>query len=277
MEKLENIISLIERVEKKKIIKEGIDIDYNSFTVSYNPSHQNHVDTSVENNPTLSTEYGDGINVFSIFKRKGDIPGDGNPLLYALKGEKSWKFRSEKDKEDIIKQIKLIAQKFNNMFHAGFTILIPTGNYLNKFIGNIIKETGNNILVVDDVLLKLSIEEVIESVLTKNSPFIQYYGENTEKALQKLQKYINKMNAERNGLYTKHFVEDQTMRNLISKSLKIASEYETKYSPYIENEDILLIDDSISRGDTIKEACQILQDTYSPKSITVLTLFSKLY
>jgi len=277
MAKLKDIISLIERVENKSILKEGIDIDYQNQTVSYNPSHQDNVDTSLENNPTVSTEYGNNINVYSIFKRKNDSLYDGNPLLYALKNEKNWKFASDRDKEDIITQIRQIAKKFNSMYQGGFTILIPSSNYLNQFIGNILKETGNNTIIAGDVLLKLTTDEVIEAVLMKDSPFIQYYGDRTNDAIKLLGKYIERMNREKNGVYIRHYVLDSTMRNLISKTIKASEEAIAKYSKYIENEDILIIDDSISRGDTIKEACEILQNTYSPKSITVLTLFSKLY
>ena len=49
-----------------------------------------------------------------------------------------------------------------------------------------------------------------------------------------------------------------------------------KDSKIINGQDILIIDDTISRGQSIKEACQIMLESYAPKSITVLTLLSKL-
>ena len=47
-----------------------------------------------------------------------------------------------------------------------------------------------------------------------------------------------------------------------------------KYAKEIYQHNILLLDDSISRGQTIKNACDIL-NSFQPKSITVLTMFSK--
>ena len=41
--------------------------------------------------------------------------------------------------------------------------------------------------------------------------------------------------------------------------------------------DILFIDDSIHASQTVKEAVNIINSIYNPKSVTVLTLFSKLY
>ena len=52
--------SLIDKsVEKvlNRVLNEGIDFDPETKTVSYNPSHEDNVDTSVENNPTSDGEY----------------------------------------------------------------------------------------------------------------------------------------------------------------------------------------------------------------------------
>lgn len=35
-----------------RVLNEGIDFDPETKTVSYNPSHEDNVDTSLENNPT---------------------------------------------------------------------------------------------------------------------------------------------------------------------------------------------------------------------------------
>lgn len=41
----ERILSIMEKVEGRQLINEGIDIDYDNLTVAYNPSHQENVDT----------------------------------------------------------------------------------------------------------------------------------------------------------------------------------------------------------------------------------------
>lgn len=79
-------------------LHEGIYFDPQNRTVAYNPSHEDYVDTSVENNPTADGEIVPGVQVWSVFKRKrGELREDGNPLIYALKGE-GWTFRTEKDR-----------------------------------------------------------------------------------------------------------------------------------------------------------------------------------
>ena len=274
---VERVLSIIEKVEGKKLINEGIDIDYDNLTVAYNPYHQENIDTSIENNPTVSNEYGNGINVYSLLQRKGDSPLDGNPLLYAFKGERGWSFKTESDKSAILKQVDAIAQKFANMYPLGFTVLIPSGNHLNRMIGDIIKSKGSNVLVVDDVLTKITTEEVMDIVMEKNSPFHIAYCNNMHTALRQLRTYLDEMDKERGGYFTRHFVRDSQMRNVLTNTLKLSGDAVARYSKSIDGKDVLLIDDSISRGQTIKEACGILLENYEPHSITVLTLFSKLY
>ena len=43
------------------------------------------VDTSANDDPTVLTDFIPNVVVWSIFKRRDDGWGDGNPLLYALK------------------------------------------------------------------------------------------------------------------------------------------------------------------------------------------------
>ena len=255
----------------------GIDIDYDNLTVAYNPKHQKNVDTSLENNPSLSNEYGQGIHVYSLLKRKGGSALDGNPLLYALKGENGWCFKSENDRIAILNQIDSIAQKFASIYPLGFTILIPSGNPLNRMIGRLMQDKGSNIVIVDDVLTKITTEEIMDIVMERESLFHKHYRYKMEEALRQLQTYLDKMNDEKGGYFTRHFIRDQHMRDVINNTLKISKDAVTRYAKLIDGQDILLIDDSISRGQTIKEACMILLENYEPKSITVLTLFSRLY
>lgn len=71
------------------------------------------------------------VQVWSIFKRKKGLRGDGNPLVYALIGKGGWTFRNNKDKIAIKQQFDAIATKFVKMYPIGVTILIPSGNELN--------------------------------------------------------------------------------------------------------------------------------------------------
>lgn len=49
------------------------------------------------------------------------------------------------------------------------------------------------------------------------------------------------------------------------------------YADLINNKNILLVDNIISYGSSIRESIRTLKDQYEPKKIDVLTLLSKRY
>lgn len=275
MKKLNKIIKDAVGRAVNSVLNEGIDFDYDKMTVSYNPSHEENVDTSLINNPTKDNGIIPGIPVWSIFKRKRGMYGDGNPLAYALKGE-GWTFRSEKDRLAIEKKFNDIATKFAQIYPIGVTIVIPSGNKLNYHIAKVIMSKSKNAELLEGAICKLTTEEVNDIVLAKNSYFRQIYRNNFNAAYRQLCIYFEEMDEKRDGTFSRHLIKDKNMRNVLLNTLKISPDRYAKDSKIINGQDILIIDDTISRGQTIKEACQIMLESYAPKSITVLTLLSRL-
>lgn len=267
-----------ENVEKEmdKTFNEGIDFDPETKTVAYNSSHENYVDISIDNNPTIDGEIVPGVQVWSIFKRKkGETREDGNPLVYALKGE-GWTFRSEEDRLAIEKRINDIATKFAQIYPIGVTIIIPSGNELNYHIAEVVMSKSKNAELLEGAICKLTTEEVNDIVLAKDSFFRQKYKNNFNAAYKQLCVYFEEMDVKRDGTFSRHFIKDSKMRNVLLNTLKVSPDRYAKDSKIINGQDILIIDDTISRGQSIKEACQIMLESYAPKSITVLTFSSKL-
>ena len=258
------------------LINEGIDFDPQTKTVSYNPSHEENVDTSVENNPIMDRNIVPNVQVWSIFKRKRGLRGDGNPLVYALKGEGGWTFRDENDKNAIEQQFDAIATKFATMYPVGVTILMPSENELNTRIADVVMSKSKNAELNEGVICKLTTEEVDEIVLDFNSKFREYYKEKFNAAYYQLGNYLDQMDKEKKGSFSRHLIKDPEMRDVLDSTLKLSNDRFAEFANKINGQDILIIDDTISRGQSIKEACQIMMDSYAPKSITVLTLLSKL-
>ena len=276
MGELKKVLSLIERIEHKQLF-EGIDFDNETLSVSYNPYHEENVDTSIENNPSKDDTIVPDVSVWSIFKRKKGLRGDGNPLIYALKGENGWHFRSEEDKNAIERQFDIIAEKFSTIHPIGVTIIIPSGSELNEHIAGIVMSKSKNAEVINGVICKLTTEEVDRIVLEDmNSTFRKHYGEKFNAAYQTLCGYLDEMDEKRNGAFSRHLVLDKEMRNVLDVTLKLSTDRFAEFANKINGQDILIVDDTISRGQTIKEACNIMMESYAPKSITVLTLLSKL-
>lgn len=279
---IENIVSetlgLRKNIKKpNNQVNEGIDFDRNSKQVWYTPSAEDYVDTSTKNNPTFRTDIIPGVKVWSIFKRKKGVKrGDGNPLIKALKNEGEWTFRSDEDKKLIEKQFDLIATKFAQLYPIGVTVVIPSGNPLNQYIADVVTSKSDNAKIIVGAVSKLTVDEVDEIVSKNDSEFRKYYGDEYDSAYEQLGTYFDEMDVERNGIFSRHKIYDKEMRNVLSKTLKLTKSRLARKSKFINGEDVLIIDDTMSRGQTIKDACRIIQESYSPKSITVLTLMSML-
>ena len=258
------------------VINEGIDFDPQTKTVSYNPSHEENIDTSIEHNPTKDGDIVPNIQVWSIFKRKRGLRGDGNPLVYALKGEGGWTFRDESDRIAIENQFNAIAAKFATMYPIGVTILMPSGSELNKHIAKVVMSKSKNAELIEEIICKLTTQEVEEIVLDFNSKFRKFYKDDFNSKYYELGRYLDLMDEERNGYFSRHLIKNDQMRDVLDTTLKLSNDKFAEFANKINGQDILIIDDTISRGQTIKEACNIMMESYAPKSITVLTLLSKL-
>lgn len=279
MEKeLEKAIQLLENndyIVVENTLNEGIDFDFDTKMVSYNPSHQDNVDTSIENNPSIDLSLIEGVPVWSIFKRKKGLGGDGNPLIYALKNENDWIFKSEQDKSDIIKQFKLITDKFLKNHSFDLTLIIPSTNNLNSYIANEISEKAK-VELITGFVRKLTTEEVDELVQDFDSKFRAYYGTKYTQAYYVLREYLDKMDELKNGVFCRHLIKDNQMRNVIDFTLKLSEDNCARFASKINDRNVLIIDDVISRGESIKEMANIINKSYNPKSVSVMTLLSRL-
>lgn len=274
-----NLNQIMDEIVEKEMdiaFNEGIDFETETKTVAYNSSHENYVDISIENNPTIDGEIVPGVQVWSMFKRKkGETQEDGNPLVCALNGE-GWTFRSEEDREAIEKQLDLIASKFVSMYQKGITVLIPIGNEFNKHIADVVLSKSENGELIEGVICKLTTEEVNDIVLDFNSKFREHYKDNFNSAYYRLDRYLDQMDKELKGTFSRHLIKDPEMRDVLDFTLKASEDIYAEFANKINGQNILIIDDTFSRGQSIKEACRIMMESYAPKSITVLTLSSEL-
>lgn len=261
-------------------VTDGIRVE--GKTVYYDASNEDLVDTSVSNNPTYSDEYGDDVRVYSIFKRKSNTeePYDGNPLLYALKGERGYHFAEDYDREAVENQFRLIARKIkeSSLFPSGVvSVVLPSGNSLNRHIVDVLQSEGVLCEVVEGAIVKMTAIEVYDEITADDSYFRQKSGADYDANLRRFRNAMRRMDSDRGGMFAYHFLPPD-IRGLVLSTMRSASdELLEECSKAVNGRDVLLIDDSISRGQSIKNAVSIMQECYYPKSITVLTLFSKLY
>lgn len=256
---------------KQHFLNEGIEVSLNR-RVFVTDKHEKLVDTSITNNPTVIKTLVPNVEVYSVFQRKEGDVGDGNPLLYALKKEKGYILTNASKTKNRIEYI--VGEFFKRHGKKDVTIMVPSTNDLNDYFAKVVARHCVNPKHVDDILVKMSIEEVDDCVYNENSAFRKHYG----KKFNYFYSYFKKCCKKMGGVKFKfHGIDDMEMRSVIEHTIKLQDDYWGNYIDAFNGKDVVIVDDSITFGNTILESCKIITECYTPKSITVLTLLSPLY
>ena len=146
--------------ELKNKVADGVDIDSQNFLVSFNPNHQNNVDTNDLYNPRPFYDELEGHKVISVFERKSsDSRYDGNPLIYALKNygkteeelKKSkssaskWRFANPQyDILALMRRFVAVTKEFDIPFDT--IVYVPSTSPLNAYVARCTKRIKEEIL-----------------------------------------------------------------------------------------------------------------------------------
>ena len=151
------------------------------------------------------------------------------------------------------------------------TIIILDENCLdNDDVQNLISEYPNADLIIGAVC-RMTTEEVNDIVLEKGSHFRKVYKSNFNTAYGQLCEYLSAMDKERDGTFSRQMVKDDVMCESILLTLQLTSNRYAKDSGKLNYRDVMIIENP-GIGQSIADACHLLNECYSPKSITVVTL-----
>ena len=160
------------------------------------------------------------------------------------------------------------------------TIVCPSENQLNHMFSYAFRKNaesiGKTINIQEDYLVKYPVDDIRHDIVDNslselNKWLLSLPASVALKKRKILDKALDKMDDEHNGIFAYHFIKDVDIRKHISNTMKLSSNAKN-----IEGENIIVIDDTMSQGKTLAEACQLLCGSYLPKTIVGLTLFSPL-
>lgn len=268
-----------------KILGEGIDISKTKEhrTVSVNTNHQDMVDTNNPHNPYLfktEVSYTNYKNVttlspvYSIFERKATADGstDGNPLLSALKKRKQWEFANAKRDLPILLRRFVVAAKLLPKYDT--IIMTPSNNELNKIVFGYLKRIIPHDNAIDNFFVKLSADDVEDNFVDEK--YINGLP-NSVSVWNALEDAFSSMRIENGGVFSYKYIQVSAYRKAIKNSLKVNSKgYATYYEDIINGKNVLVFDDTVTSGKTISDSGNAITGTFTPKSITFITLFSAL-
>ena len=251
-------------------IVEGLNIDVDNKTVSLTDAHNSGIDFSLVNNPVYDKH--NGYDVISIFKRTSltDINNtqrDGNPFIYALKKKNGWKFNiTSEEINKYIRRFLNVCKKIKNTYDT--IIITPSASELNeKFMKAISRQVDAN-NIINEYFVKLSKEEIIDDDLIDIERIRKDYGNSFNKVMSEIHRSFRRMKGE---TFEAKYVKKEYLKYI--KYIETIGDDDIR--KYIDDKDILLLDDTISSGETVSQCINGILSNFIPKSITIITLLSK--
>lgn len=275
----------------------GINVDYETKEVEFTDAHENGVDTSLENNPSVDTATVPGVDIYSIFRRNDAIQQDGNPLIWALKDggtrEHGW-WISEENRAKLTKRIADIINAFCETHPIDFTIVVPSSGGINNLIRNMVEEVlktqDRKSVILSNAIEKMTVDEVEDELFEDGSEFSKEFDtpERLQMAWEKIRDSFNEMRSSNNGIFSYKMVRPARFRRWIGAALKLSRDDDIREMfSKLPGKNVLMIDDTVTFGNTIRSVAKLIQDTmknirheagvvegFAPKSISALTLFS---
>ena len=251
-------------------IVEGLNIDVDNKTVSLTDKHNSGIDFSLVNNPVYDkhNEY----DVISIFKRTpltdiNNAQRDGNPFIYALKNKNGWKFNITTS--EITKYIRCflnICKKIKDKYDT--IIITPSASDINEKFMNVISKQVNADKIINEYFVKLTKEEIIDDDLIDIERIRNDYGNSFNKVMSEIHRSFRRMKGET-------FEAKYVKREYLKYIKYIETNGDDNIRKYIDDNDILLLDDTISSGETVSQCINGILSNFIHKSITIITLLSK--
>lgn len=251
-------------------IVEGLNIDVDNKTVSLTDKHNSGIDFSLVNNPVYDKH--NRYDVISIFKRTPltDINNtriDGNPFIYALKKKNGWKFNiTSEEINKYIRRFLNICKKIKNTYDT--IIITPSASDINEKFMNVISKQVNADKIINEYFVKLTKEEIIDDDLIDIERIRNDYGNSFNKVMSEIHRSFRRMKGET-------FEAKYVKREYLKYIKYIETNGDDNIRKYIDNKDILLLDDTISSGETVSQCINGILSNFIPKSITIITLLSK--
>jgi hypoxanthine-guanine phosphoribosyltransferase len=134
-----------------------------------------------------------------------------------------------------------------------------------KVISNQVKAEN----VIKEFLVKIKKEEIIDDDLIDKEQITKDYPDNYNEVITKIYRSFRRM--EGADFEAKHMDKEYL------KYVKyIGVNNDVNIRPMIDGKEILVLDDTISSGTTVSQCIDGITSNFTPKSITIVTLLSKL-
>ena len=249
-------------------LKLGITVDDNKV-VSFTSETEQLVNTSLDANPNYHKLNNSDLIVHSVFKRLYSRQGgDGNPLIYALKGQKGFSI-TLKECGKFNPNISAILDRLMQKKDYEVILTMPSSHKIvERFAKKINRRASEHCILINNIFTKKTFREVYADL--QDLPLTPKY----KKDIIALRRSLEK-NLHRNPNKVFSMKEVDTKDRMFIRPLKIDS---TKIDTIqkIKGKSILLVDDLLASGTTLTSAYNLLIDLEISNEIEGVCLLGKL-
>lgn len=162
---------------------------------------------------------------------------------------------------------------FFSKYKSDVTIVLHSNAILNNDIAHHADKMKPGALVIDSRFIKLTTGEVRDMILLPDSLFRKAYNTRRafETALSEFDNYIDQMD---DGIFRVHYIRKSALRSTIEQTIRIEWSAVAKYFDAINDRYIFIVDEGTEDKESVIDLREEILAYYSPKSITLLTLFA---
>ena len=239
----------------------GIRVD-NTKVVSINDAHEEGVDTSIQNNPTVARLQ--GLEVHHIFRRngRGERRDDGNPLNYALKGQRGFSITAYWKGQLLNRARMIIGSMPDCLTEFDQCLELPSSSPFCRECAVLISETMNVPLMNEAPFRKKLIGEMLADV--ESAPMKVKPG--------KLGSYKSQLNTWQNA-NPDAICQAKTVDTAIRPLFRFLAPIDDV--PNLAGQRILVVDDIMSSGSSLLSAREILVNQFDAE-VTGITFLGRL-
>lgn len=223
----------------------GINV-YKNKAVTIDHTHQERLDTSIDNNPTTASI--DGLELTFVFRRKSSRKedGDGNPLIYALKKIRGYSIvpMYERMFFDIAEEV---CEKFRENINADYLMPVPSGHGVCGDFCGMLSQWFDIPSLEPDFLGKKTISQILQEADESGAKISETHERSYRMLLGRLRK------ADGDNEFQMKEV-DVKLRQYFNPLMAI------RETPELSEKRVLIVDDLMSSGTSLRCVAAILRE-----------------
>jgi len=209
------------------------------------------------------------IELYSVFLRNSQMETDGNPLIYALKNENGW-YISDEDRREVIQRVTSHIEEMKGK--ADVIVMMPSSNKLNREIAEAVAKVLDIPILKDKFFMKFT-KDSFFTTMPFDEKELKRDGIDPGWFLNKCLEWERKSDTD---FFRYHDIPPKYRKYITKQPFYFFEEDMVEIAPMLNGKRVMVIDDTVTTGMSLKEACEVIVGTFDIRKLMYVTLMSPL-